>query len=61
MAFSCGFSRPIRSRCSRVSSTEEIFFACSAPDSSVRVELITYSMTFGTRYRPSCTEGATAW
>ena len=51
----------MRSRCSRVSSTEETFFAWRAAESSESVAFSTYSMTFGTRYRPSWVAGATAW
>ena len=60
-AFSLPLSPLIRSRKRRVSSTDEIFLAARAADSSDTVELITYSITFGTRYSPSSTAGATAW
>jgi hypothetical protein len=39
----------MRARNSRVNSTDEIFFAASAPESSPRVEFNIYSMTLGTR------------
>jgi hypothetical protein len=49
----------MRSRKACVSSWEEIFRAANAADSSVRPELSTYSITFGTKYKPPSTAGAT--
>jgi hypothetical protein len=53
-ALSSPLRRAVRSRKLRVNSTEEIFFAPSAADSSVRVPLSKLLKDFGNQVKPLC-------